>query len=90
MVEKILEEKQINIDFLKEYNRAVVISEKVDKKEEGGPIKIPEYVKKFKEEYNIIKIKSERPPKKEEKEPIELPDYIKRFREEYRFIRRRR
>ena len=89
MVEKILEEKQINIDFLKEYNRAVVISEKVDKKEEGGIIKIPEYVKKFKEEYNIIKIKSERPPKKEEKEPVELPDYIKRFREEYRFIRRR-
>ena len=56
MVEKILEEKQINKDFLKEYNRAVVISEKVDKKEEEAEaIKIPEHVKKFKEEIRSSK-----------------------------------
>jgi hypothetical protein len=55
MVEKILEEKQINMDFLKEYNRAVVIPEKGGKKEEKEPIKLPDYIKRFKEEYRFIR-----------------------------------
>ena len=57
-------------NFRDTYNFGQSMSERSPKKEDGEPIKIPEYVKEFKGEYNIIKIKSERPPKKEDGEPI--------------------
>ena len=44
-------------DFRDEYNFRTIMSQKRPKKEEGGMIKVPEYVKRFKEEYNFIKIK---------------------------------
>jgi hypothetical protein len=61
------------------------MSQERPKKEEGGMIKVPEYVKRFKEEYNFIKIKGKRPPKKEEGEPIKVPEYVKQFKENYNF-----
>ena len=77
-------------DFRDEYNFREIMSNRKPKKEEGEPIKVPEYVIRFREEYNIKIIKGERPPKKEEGEPIKVPEYVIRFREEYGFIRRRR
>jgi hypothetical protein len=61
------------------------MSQERPKKEEGEPIKVPEYVIKFREEYNFIKIKGERPPKQEEGEPIKIPEYVKQFKENYNF-----
>jgi hypothetical protein len=55
-------------DFRDEYNFREIMSNRKPKKEEGEPIKVPEYVIRFRKEYNIIKIRDERPPKKEEKE----------------------
>jgi hypothetical protein len=46
--------------FRETYYFREIMSNRKPKKEEGEPIKVPEYVKRFREEYNIIKIKGEK------------------------------
>ena len=51
-------------DFRETYNFRTIMSQEKPKKEEGEPIKVPEYVKRFKENYNFRAIISERIIKK--------------------------
>ena len=47
-------------DFRETYNFRTIMSQEKPKKEEGGLIKVPEYVIRFKENYNFRAIISER------------------------------
>jgi hypothetical protein len=54
-----------NMQYFREtYNFREIMSNRKPKKEEGEPIKVPEYVKQFKENYNFRAIISERIIKK--------------------------